>query len=50
VVHRRGRRPRHAERRRQRALLLLAEWNGEMNEHRPEPLIYAAWMRALRSG
>ncbi|WP_372893870.1 penicillin acylase family protein [Rhodosalinus sp.] len=36
------------ERRRQRALELLAEWNGEMNEHRPEPLIYAAWMRALQ--
>ncbi|KMW57424.1 Penicillin amidase family protein [Candidatus Rhodobacter oscarellae] len=35
-------------RRRQEALLLLAEWNGEMNEHRPEPLIYSAWMRALQ--
>ncbi|GAB4300693.1 MAG: hypothetical protein Kow0058_15910 [Roseovarius sp.] len=35
------------ERRRQRALMLLAAWNGEMNEHLPEPLIYAAWMRAL---
>ena len=35
-------------RRRQRALELLAEWNGEMNEHMPEPLIYAAWMRALQ--
>ena len=35
------------ERRRQRALDLLAEWNGEMNEHLPEPLIYAAWMREL---
>ncbi|PJF10880.1 penicillin acylase family protein [Pseudorhodobacter sp. MZDSW-24AT] len=32
---------------RQRALLLLAEWNGEMNEHLPEPLIYMAWLRAL---
>ncbi|PVA11717.1 penicillin acylase family protein [Pelagivirga sediminicola] len=32
---------------RQRALALLADWNGEMNEHRPEPLIYAAWLRAL---
>jgi penicillin G amidase len=38
---------RTAEGRRARALLLLADWNGEMNEHRPEPLIYAAWMRAL---
>jgi penicillin amidase len=36
------------ERLRQRALQLLAEWNGEMNEHLPEPLIYAAWMRALQ--
>jgi len=36
------------ERRRQRALELLAEWNGEMNEHLPEPLIYAAWMRELQ--
>ncbi|MCC7319569.1 MAG: penicillin acylase family protein [Rubellimicrobium sp.] len=36
------------ERRRQEALALLADWNGEMNEHMPEPLIYAAWMRALQ--
>ncbi|MFA5582201.1 MAG: penicillin acylase family protein, partial [Paracoccaceae bacterium] len=36
------------ERRRQRALALLAEWNGEMSEHLPEPLIYSAWMRALQ--
>jgi len=35
-------------RQRQRALSLLAEWNGEMNEHWPEPLIYAAWVRALQ--
>ncbi|MCE8009858.1 penicillin acylase family protein [Aestuariivita sp.] len=33
---------------RQRALALLSEWNGEMNEHLPEPLIYAAWLRALQ--
>jgi len=33
---------------RQQALELLADWNGEMNEHRPEPLIYAAWIRALQ--
>ena len=33
---------------RQRALRLLSEWNGEMNEHLPEPLIYAAWLRALQ--
>ncbi|GAB5446085.1 penicillin acylase family protein [Gymnodinialimonas sp.] len=36
------------ERMRQRALELLADWNGEMNEHLPEPLIFAAWMRALQ--
>lgn len=38
-----------AERQRQIALTLLAEWNGEMNEHLPEPLIYAAWIRALQA-
>jgi penicillin amidase len=36
------------ERLRQRALILLAEWNGEMNEHLPEPLIAEAWLRALQ--
>ncbi len=36
------------ERQRQRALGLLANWNGEMNEHLPEPLIYSAWLRALQ--
>ena len=36
------------ERRRKDALDLLAGWNGEMNEHLPEPLIYSAWMRALQ--
>jgi penicillin amidase len=36
------------ERLRQDALSLLADWNGEMSEHLPEPLIYAAWMRALQ--
>lgn len=35
--------------RRQRALALLADWNGEMNEHLPEPLIYSAWLRALQA-
>ncbi|MBE3638481.1 penicillin acylase family protein [Mangrovicoccus algicola] len=35
-------------RRRRQALDLLADWNGEMNEHLPEPLIYMAWMRALQ--
>jgi len=33
---------------RQRALKLLAEWNGEMNEHMPEPLIAEAWLRTLQ--
>ncbi|MEH7826921.1 penicillin acylase family protein [Gemmobacter denitrificans] len=36
------------DRLRQEALELLAKWNGEMNEHLPEPLIYQAWMRALQ--
>lgn len=36
------------ERLRQRALALLAEWNGEMNEHLPEPLIAEAWMRQVQ--
>ncbi|MEM9795239.1 MAG: penicillin acylase family protein [Pseudomonadota bacterium] len=36
------------ERRRQIAVGLLGAWNGEMSEHLPEPLIYAAWMRALQ--
>ncbi|MFQ1702628.1 penicillin acylase family protein [Loktanella agnita] len=33
------------ERKRQVALELLSNWNGEMNEHLPEPLIYATWLR-----
>lgn len=37
------------ERRRKQALDLLSNWNGEMNEHLPEPLIYAAWVRDLQS-
>jgi penicillin amidase len=36
------------ERQRQQALDLLAQWNGEMNEHLPEPLIAEAWLRALQ--
>ena len=36
-------------RQRQRALTLLASWSGEMNEHLPEPLIYAAWVRSLQA-
>ncbi|TRD19036.1 penicillin acylase family protein [Palleronia caenipelagi] len=37
------------EAQRQKALDLMANWNGEMYEHLPEPLIYAAWMRALQT-
>lgn len=37
------------ERLRQRALEVLSEWDGDMNEHLPEPLIYAAWARALQN-
>lgn len=33
---------------RQKALKLLAAWNGEENEHLPEPLIAEAWLRALQ--
>ena len=36
------------ERKRREALDLLAAWNGEMNEHLPEPLLFAAWMRHLQ--
>ncbi len=36
------------ERLRQTALEAMAAWNGEMSEHQPEPLIYAAWARALQ--
>ncbi len=36
------------ERNRQKALTLLAKWNGEENEHLPEPLIAEAWLRALQ--
>ncbi len=37
-----------AERRKQQVLELLANWNGEMGEHDPEPLVYAAWVQALQ--
>jgi penicillin amidase len=36
------------ERSRQMALELLAAWDGDMNEHLPEPLIYSAWAQALQ--
>jgi len=38
-----------SERQRQIALELLAAWNGQMDEHIPESLIYAAWMRQLQN-
>ena len=37
------------ERQRQDALALLAEWDGNMSEHLPEPLIYSAWMAQLQA-
>jgi len=30
------------------AVSMLASWNGEMNEHLPEPLIYSAWIKFLQ--
>lgn len=36
------------ERLRQKALALMADWNGEMSEHLPEPLIASGWLRALQ--
>jgi penicillin amidase len=33
---------------REAAVALLAGWDGAMDAQRPEPLIYAAWMRALQ--
>ena len=30
------------------AISLLASWNGEMNEHLPEPLIYSTWLKFLQ--
>ncbi|HRO15797.1 MAG TPA: penicillin acylase family protein, partial [Paracoccus sp. (in: a-proteobacteria)] len=40
--------PGTAERQRQDAPALLAEWNGNMGEHLPEPLVHAAWMAQLQ--
>ncbi len=34
--------------RRREALGLLSQWNGDMSQHAPEPLMYAAWVRALQ--
>ena len=36
------------ERQRQEALALLAAWDGNMDEHLPEPLIHAAWLHHLQ--
>ena len=36
------------ERLRYDAISMLASWNGEMNEHLPEPLIYSTWMKFLQ--
>ncbi|MGR3722554.1 penicillin acylase family protein [Abyssibius alkaniclasticus] len=33
---------------RREALALLSQWNGDMSQHDAEPLIYAAWARALQ--
>ncbi|MFQ8431550.1 penicillin acylase family protein [Amaricoccus sp. W119] len=35
-------------RQRQLALERLANWTGAMNDNDPEPLVYAAWVRALK--
>ncbi|MEO1467822.1 MAG: penicillin acylase family protein, partial [Pseudomonadota bacterium] len=40
-------RPTGPEARRAEALALLADWSGAMDRHRPEPLIFAEWMRQL---
>ncbi|MBV0893087.1 penicillin acylase family protein [Paracoccus sp. Z118] len=37
------------ERQRQDALSLLAEWDGNMSEHLPEPLIASAWLAQLQT-
>ncbi len=36
-----------AGQRERRVLALLGNWDGVMSRHRPEPLIFAAWMREL---
>ena len=33
---------------RNQAIILLRNWNGDMNEHLPEPLIYSAWISAVQ--
>ncbi|MFK7944422.1 MAG: penicillin acylase family protein [Paracoccaceae bacterium] len=39
--------PAEADPIRRRTLEILAEWNGSMDQHGPEPLIFQEWMRAL---
>ncbi|MEO1494254.1 MAG: penicillin acylase family protein [Pseudomonadota bacterium] len=39
--------PKIGDERRRRALEMLAGWNGEMDRHGPEPLIFAEWTRML---
>jgi len=36
-----------SDRRRQQAVEMLARWNGDMDQHSPEPLIFSEWMRML---
>ncbi len=35
------------DRRRQQVIEMLARWNGDMDQHSPEPLIFSEWMRML---
>jgi penicillin amidase len=35
------------DKRRRQAVEMLAKWNGEMDQHSPEPLIFSEWMRML---
>jgi penicillin amidase len=35
------------DKRRRQAVEMLAHWNGDMDQHSPEPLIFSEWMRML---
>ena len=35
------------DKRRRQAVEMLAKWNGDMDRHSPEPLIFSEWMRML---
>jgi penicillin amidase len=35
------------DKRRRQAVEMLAQWNGDMDQHIPEPLIFSEWMRML---